>query len=86
MRSGHIESRQMLHRRLVSLSRHGGTATGIESRICCGRRDPCSAGLFPWWDMGFDIPSEPTRQSCDRGQRPSTARIVRTLRVPEKRA
>jgi hypothetical protein len=29
----HKKSRQMLHRRLVSLSRHGGTATGIESRI-----------------------------------------------------
>jgi hypothetical protein len=32
MRSGHIESRQMLRRRLVSLSRHGG-ATGIECQI-----------------------------------------------------
>jgi hypothetical protein len=42
MRSGHIESRQMLHRRLVSLSRHGG-ATGIECRIFeeCERVSEC---------------------------------------------
>jgi hypothetical protein len=32
-----------------------------------------------------DIPSEPTGHSCDRDQRRNTTRIVRTLRLREKR-
>jgi hypothetical protein len=39
------KSRQMLHRRLVSLSRLGGTATGVESRIVdeCASVSECGA-------------------------------------------